>query len=82
MKNERAQMGVLILDSEPTPQMESAADKAGRFSYQPITSLPPKEYTKMQIVTAHEVIDGATVDCPPSMQAVKRFRKAQTEMEV
>ena len=82
MKNERAQMGVLVLDSDPTPKMESAADSAGRFSYQPISNMPPKKYDRIQIVTAHEVIDGAKVDCPPSMQAVKRYRKAQTEMEV
>ena len=82
MENERAQMGVLVLDKDPTPQMESAANSAGRFSYQPINNLPPKEYARIQIVTAHEIIDGATVDCPPSMRAVKRFRKAQMEMEV
>ena len=82
MKNERAQMGVLVLDADPTPKMESAADTAGRFSYQSIRNMPPKEYAKVQIVTAHEVIDGAQVDCPPTMRAVKRFRKAQTEMEV
>ena len=82
MKNERAQMGVLVLDADPTPKMESAADTAGRFSYQPISNMPPKEYAKVQIVTAHEVIDGAKADCPPTMQAVKRFRKSQQELEV
>lgn len=82
MKNERAQMGVLVLDGDPTAKMEAAADSARRFSYQPITDLPPKEYARVQIVTANEVIDGAKVDCPPSMQAVKRYRKAQTELEV
>ncbi len=82
MKNERAQMGVLILDADPTPKMESAANTAGRFSYQPISNMPPKEYSKVQIVTAHEVIDGAKADTPPTMQAVKRFRKAQQELAV
>ena len=73
MKNERAQMGVLVLDSDSTPKMESAAASAGRFNYQLKPDLPPKEYEKVQIVTADEVIDGAKVDCPPTMQAVKRF---------
>ena len=82
MKNERAQIGVLVLDADPTAKMESAAETAGRFSYQLKSDMPPKEYAKVQIVTAHEVIDGAKVDCPPSMQAVKRFRKAQQELEV
>ena len=82
MKNEKAQMGVLVLDGDPTPGMESAAAKAGRFSYQPITNMPPKDYDKIQIITAYEIIEKARVDCPPTMQAVKRFRKAQGELEV
>ena len=82
MKNERAQMGVLVLDCDPTPGMESAAAKAGRFSYQPIANMPPKDYDKIQIITAYEIIEKARVDCPPTMQAVKRFRKAQQELEV
>ena len=80
MKNERAQMGVLVLDSDPTLKMEAAATSAGRFNYQPKPDLPPKEYAKLQIVTADEVIDCAKVDCPPTMQAVKRFRKAQKDL--
>ena len=82
MKNERAQMGVLVLDCDPTSGMESAAARAGRFSYQPIANMPPKDYDKIQIVTAYEIIEKARVDCPPTMQAVKRFRKAQQELEV
>ena len=82
MKNERASMGVLVVDREPTPAMENAADKAGEFTYHPIVDLPPKHYAKVQIVTANEVIDGARVDCPPTMQAIKRYRKSQTEMRL
>ena len=82
MKNERAQMGVLVLDGDPTPKMESAADTAGRFSYQSIKNMLPKKYAKVSIVTADEVIAGAQVDCPPSMQAVKRYRKSQLEMRL
>ena len=82
MKNENAQMGVLVLDSDPTPSMESAAEKAGVFSYQPITNLPPKRYSKVQIITAHEVIEDARVDCPPTMRDVKRYREAQMKLQV
>ena len=64
MKNEKAQMGVLILDGDPTTGMERAASAAGRFTYQPIVNLPPKEYDKVQIVTAYEIIDGARGDHP------------------
>ena len=80
MKAEKAQMGVLIVDADPTPGMENAARKAGRFRYQPIVDLPPKSYDRIQIVTSYEIIDGAKLDCPPTMQAVKRYRKSQTEM--
>ena len=82
MKNENAQMGVLVLDSDPTPGMESAAEKAGVFSYQPITNLPPKRYSRVQIITAHEVIEDARVDCPPTMRDVKRYREAQLKLQV
>ena len=82
MKNEEAQMGVLVLDGDPTPGMERAASKAGRFSYQTSRKMPPKDYDRVQIITAYEIIDGARMDCPPTMQAVKRWRKAQTEMRI
>lgn len=82
MKHAGAQMGVLILDAEPTAGMESAADRAGRFTYQQRSDLPPKSYGRIQIVTAYEIIEGAQIDCPPTMQAVKRYRKAQMEMRV
>ncbi|MYA40310.1 MAG: hypothetical protein F4Z31_00720 [Gemmatimonadetes bacterium] len=82
MQNEKAQIGVLILDGDPTPAMEAAADKAGGFSYQQREDLPPKEYARLQIVTAHEIIDGAKVDCPPTMQEVRRFRRSQTSLQI
>lgn len=59
---------------------ENAARKAGRFRYQPIVDMPPKSYDRIQIVTSYEIIDGAKIDSPPTMQAVKRFRRSQTEM--
>ncbi|MDE0234780.1 MAG: DNA methyltransferase [bacterium] len=82
MRNERAQMGVLILDGDPTPGMEQAAASAGRFTYQPIENLPPKEYDKVQIITAYEIIDGARADHPPTMQDVKRYRQAQGRLRI
>ena len=82
MGSERAQIGVLILDVEPTSKMEEAAQKARQLKYQQRADLPPKEYDRVQILTAYEIIEGAKIDCPPTMQAVKRFREAQTEMQV
>ena len=82
MDNERASIGVLILDVEPTVKMEEAAQKAKQLKYQQRADLPPKEYDRVQILTAYEIIEGARIDCPPTMQAVRRFREAQTEMKV
>ena len=82
MRSERAQIGVLILDLEPTEKMEEAARKAKTLRYQQRTDMPPKEYDRVQIVTAYEIIEGAKIDCPPTMQVVKRFREAQMEMQV
>ncbi len=82
MNNENALMGVLVLDRDPTTAMENAAERAGHLKYQPIEDLPPKSYARIQIVTAHEVIDRAKVDCPPTMQTVKRYREDQLKLRV
>ena len=82
MRSERADIGVLILDVEPTEKMEEAAKKAKALSYQQRANMPPKEYDRVQILTAYEIIEGAKIDCPPTMQTVKRFREAQEEMNV
>ena len=82
MDNERASIGVLILDVEPTVNMEEAAQKSKQLKYQQRPDMPPKEYDRVQILTAYEIIEGAKIDRPPTMQAVKRFREAQTEMLV
>ena len=82
MKNERAQMSVMVLDGDPTPGMETAAEKAGKMSYQQRSDMAPKEYDRVQIITAYEIIDGGKIDCPPTMQVVKRFRESQIQMQV
>ena len=76
MNSERAQIGVLILDVEPTDKMEEAAKKAKQFKYQQQKDIPPKEYDRVQILTAYEIIEGAKIDCPPTMQIVKQYRDA------
>lgn len=82
MKNTEAQIGVLIIDSEPTKGMEDAASAAGTFTYQSITNLPPREYARLQILTADEIIDGAKADHPPTIQAVKEYRRAQGKLRL
>ena len=82
MKTEDAQMGVLILDADPTPGMEQAVRRGGRLDYQSRPDLPPKTYERVQIITAYEIIDGATIDRPPSMYDVRRYREAQMRMRI
>ena len=82
MNSERAQIAVLILDVEPTDKMEEAAQKVKPLRYQQRADMPPKEYDRVQILTAYEIIEGAKFDCPPTMQAVKRYRELQMEMKV
>ena len=69
---------MLILDVEPTEKMEEAARKAKTLRYQQRADMPPKEYDRVQILTAFEIIEGAKFDCPPTMQAVKRFPRSPT----
>lgn len=82
MKSERAQIGVLILDVEPTRKMEEAARKAKTLSYQQHENMPPKEFDRVQILTAYEIIEGAKMDCPPTMQVVRDFREAKQQYEM
>ena len=81
MNSERAQIGVLILDVEPTDKMEEAARRAKQFKYVQTENLPPKEYDRVQILTAYEIIEGAQIDCPPTMQTVKRYREAKAQYQ-
>lgn len=74
---------MLILDVEQPPdKMEEAAQKVGPLRYQQRSDMPPKEYGRVQILTAYGIIERARFDCPPTMQAVKRFRETQMEMKV
>ena len=82
MKGENAQLGVLILDVDPTEGMENEARRAGHFEYQLEKTMPPKYYEKIQIITAYEIIEGGQVDCPPTMHEIKNYRKVQLDMKV
>lgn len=82
MDAEKAQIGVLILDVDPTTAMESAAERAGQFSYQTRSNLPPKKYDKIQIITAFEIIEGGNIDCPPTVREVRQYRESQSRLQV
>ena len=67
----KAEMGVLILDSDPTSEMEKVAEKAGTLCYQPGLSLPMSYFSRIQILTAREIIANATLSCPYTMLQIK-----------
>ena len=64
MRSESADIGVLILDVEPTERMEEAAKKAKTLLDRRRADMPPKEYDRVQILTAYEIIEGAKIDWP------------------
>ncbi len=78
---DNTEIGVLVLDTDPTDGMDKAANQAGTFKYHPNKNLPSKEYKKVQIITACEIIDGAQIDCPPTIREVKEHRKEQMEIK-
>ena len=81
VKNEGADIGVLVLDVEPTEKMEEAAQRAKTLRYRYPADMPPKEFDRIQILTAYEIIDGARIGCPPTMQGVRCYRESQLEMK-
>ncbi len=63
-------------------KMEEAVRKAKTISYQRDTDISPKEFDRVQILTAYEIIEGARMDCPPTMQVVRNFREAKAQLEM
>ena len=43
---------------EPTEKMEEAAARAKVLRYQQRADMPPKEFDRLQILTAYEIIEG------------------------
>jgi len=66
-------IGVLITLQPPTSPMKVEAVAAGYY-HSPIWN---KDYTKIQILTIEELLQGKTVDMPPQTQTNVTFAKAQ-----
>jgi site-specific DNA-methyltransferase (adenine-specific) len=66
-------IGVLITLEPPTSPMKVEAVAAGYY-HSPIWN---KDYTKIQILTIEELLQGKTVDMPPQTQTNVTFAKAQ-----
>jgi hypothetical protein len=68
---ENAQMGVLITMHDPTQHMRS--DAAGGGFYQSPTY---SNYSRLQILTIREILDGKRIDMPPLRQTSVTFRRS------
>ena len=77
LKSENADMAVLIVDVDPTREMEEVTKKAGKFQYQESKGNVPKEIERVQIITSSQIIDGTEIIRPYSMQEIKNYRAAR-----
>ena len=73
VEREKAQIGVLLTLQEPTSQMKSEAAGAG-FYESPGWG---KKYSKMQVLTVEELLNGKEIDMPPIGEVSVTFKKAQ-----
>jgi site-specific DNA-methyltransferase (adenine-specific) len=79
MVDKKADMGILILDTDPSDNMVSIAQRQGEIEYLFKKDLPPNIYYKVQIITSDEIIDAVSnkrppISIPPSLKEIKLFR--------
>ena len=75
-----AVIGVLILDKSPSINMEIEAENSKKIKYSIDKKTPPLEFPMLQIYTASQILDGIRLNAPPSIMAIKNYRKAQMEI--
>ncbi len=75
MEKEKAFMAGLILEEEPSEQMEETAEKKGEREYIWKDDMPPNQYQCIQILTAQQIIDGHTFHTPPTLMQIREYRK-------
>ena len=80
MQRENAVIGVLLLDSEPSPNMRNMAEESKKFRYYFTKDALPVEYDSLQIYTAMEILDGVKLESPPPMVKVQEYTKLQKEL--
>jgi SAM-dependent methyltransferase len=72
VEREQSEIGVLICMEEPTKPMRSEAAGAGFYTSQGWG----KKHPRLQILTVAELLEGKTVDYPPSRQVNVTYKKA------
>jgi len=80
MQDHEAIIGVLILDKDPSDNMDIVASKAGQIKYSYSKDLPPSYFDKVQIITSSEIMSGRKVSMPPTMQKIMEFREQNEQM--
>ena len=81
IRQHKASFGVLILDKDPTPKMEEAAEKQGKIDYQENPDSLKVSFQRIQMMTAQEIIDGKIPDLPRTLQAVRQLREEQNQRQ-
>lgn len=84
MQQEKAVMGGLILDVNPTAKMEEGAERVGIFQYSLETTegVAKQDYPKLQILTAQEIIDGKRFTHPPTLGQKKNEKRHRGNLGV
>ena len=72
MKEHNAEYGCLILDKVPTQTMLTSLINKNKIKYQYSTNLPTQYFPTLQILTSQQIIDGAKLDLPPTIQRIKK----------
>ena len=78
MKLQNAIMGGLILEADPSENMEITAQNKGQLKYEYSKELPPQYHDTIQIRTADEIIDGKKFDTPPTLKDIQLYRGKNT----
>lgn len=75
LEREKAEIGVLISQNEPTQPMKKEAADAGFYHSRAYN----KDYPRIQILTIKELLEERSVDYPPANQVNKTFKKSITD---
>ena len=82
MQQEKAVMGGLILDVDPSQEMERKAETAGLLKYEleTLKGTAEQTYNKVQILTSQEIIDGKYFLHPPTLSQKKNADKHRGDL--
>lgn len=80
LQNFKADIGILILDKDPSFIMQEDAEASKKIKYSLNETYPPQEFNTIQIYTAEQILNGVLLACPPSMLKIKEYKKLQQEL--